>query len=192
MYTDIKRHCTAFQKHKRVARGTVLEVASAVKKYLEKKSDGEVLIFDDLSSAPVEIDLRGSAREVVKRLQEAADKANTKVSGPGRPKLGVVSREISLLPRHWEWLSLQPSGASATLRRLVEETQKKNLPQDQMRQAQTATYKFMHAVAGDLPHYEEALRALFASDKKAFTKCIATWPKDIVAHIEKLAADRRP
>jgi hypothetical protein len=111
----------------------------------------------------------------------------TKKTGPGRPKLGVTAKEVTLLPDHWEWLARQPGGASVTLRKLVEEAKKKNQAKDLVRQAQDAAYKFMTVMAGDLPQYEEALRALYARDAKKLEKMAASWPKDIREHALKLA-----
>lgn len=184
------RTCIAFAGQKRIAQGPILEVAARVKKHLQKSSADPVLIFDDLSSAAVEIDFRGTVDAVLRRLESEVeeDSAVTKPSGPGRPKLGVVSREISLLPRHWEWLSRQSGGASVTLRKLVEDAKKKNLAQDLQRQAQEATHKFMSAMAGNLPQFEEALRALYANNAKVFKELTNAWPKDIREHALKLSA----
>lgn len=102
--------------------------------------------------------------------------------GPGRPKLGVVSREVTLLPRHWDWLSAQPGGASVTLRKLVEAARRENSGKDRTRRAQEITYRFMNAVGGDLPGYEEALRALYAPDAERFAALLADWPADIREH----------
>jgi hypothetical protein len=141
----------------------------------------------------VELDLRGTVQQVLKRLAKsapiAADATETpeKPAGPGRPKLGVVFREIGLLPRHWDWLALQPGGASVTLRKLVEDAKKKSTPQDEIRRAQNATHKFMSAMAGDLPGFEEALRALYAPDRARFNAQVSAWPKDVRDHAKRLS-----
>lgn len=185
MTPQSNRPCTAFANNKIIATGDIQEVALKVKSFLNDNK-GNVLIFDDTTSAQIELDLRGTTEAVARRLEKALEPEEKK-SGPGRPKLGVISKEITLLPQHWEWLALQPGGASVTLRKLIEEAKKKNAHKDQLRQAQEATYKFMHAMAGDLPDYEEALRALYAGDEKKFEKMIATWPADIKKHTGKLA-----
>ncbi|MEK2688043.1 DUF2239 family protein [Bdellovibrio sp. GT3] len=182
MSHNLDRTCTAFAGHKEIASGDVVEVATKVKKYLKDNAKENVLIFDDVTSALVELDLRGTVESVSRRYETLVAEAEEKKCGPGRPKLGVVSKEVTLLPQHWEWLALQPGGASVTLRKLIEEAKKKNFAKDQIRQAQDAVYKFMHAVAGDLPNYEEALRAMYAYDTKKFKKMIADWPKDIQEH----------
>lgn len=179
--------CTAFAAHKKIASGPVLEVAGKVKRYQDKHPDEQILIFDDSSSQQVELDLRGTVADVLGRISVKQD-ADQEKSGPGRPRLGVVSREIGLLPRHWDWLALQPGGASVTLRKLVEEARKQNQGKDAIRQSQNAAYKFMSAMAGDLPHFEEASRAFFAKNKPLFETLTAGWPKDIREHTLKVGA----
>ena len=89
--------------------------------------------------------------------------------GPGRPKLGVVAREITLLPRHWEWLAQQTGGASVAIRKLVDEARRATATTAiASASAQEAAYRFMSAMAGNLPHFEEAIRALFADDPRRF------------------------
>ncbi len=185
MEAQLNRPCTAFADYKKIASGSLDEVIVKTKKFLSKNSKKNVLIFDDLTSTQIEIDLRGTTEAVLSRLPKDPDPAIT--TGPGRPKLGVVSKEISLLPRHWEWLALQNGGASATLRKLVEEAKKNNQAQDKIRQSQLATHKFMSALAGDLALFEEALRALYAKDQKSFEHLIAAWPKDLSDHIQKIS-----
>lgn len=175
----------AFAGTNKIASGFLKDVAGKVKAHLQSDSKSNILIFDDNTSRQVEIDLRGSLDSVLKRL-ETPEAPETKI-GPGRPKLGVISKEITLLPHHWEWLGAQPGGASVTLRKLVEDAKKKNSTRDQLRNAQEATYKFMLVMAGDLENYEEALRALYAKDSDKFSKQIKTWPKDVRTHITKLA-----
>ncbi len=188
MEPNMQRTCTAFAGTKMVASGDIQHVAVKVKKYLKDDGKENVLIFDDVTSALVELDLRGSLEAVAKRFESLAEPEDKK-NGPGRPKLGVVSKEVTLLPQHWEWLALQPGGASVTLRKLIEEAKKKNFAKDQIRQSQDAVYRFMHAMAGDLPNYEEALRAMYAYDSKKFKKMIADWPKDIQEHTLKVGRE---
>jgi hypothetical protein len=177
--------CTAFAGHRKIAAGSVAEVAAKVKRYHDKHPEASILVFDDGTSQQVELDLRGSVEDVLRRLPKE-DTAAVEKSGPGRPKLGVISREIGLLPRHWEWLALQPGGASVTLRRLVDEARKQNRTKDAMRQSQNAAYKFMSAMAGDLPHFEEASRAFFAKKRDLFETLCAAWPQDVREHILKI------
>ena len=173
--------CTAFAGTTCIAKGTTREVATKVKKHLDAHPEEHILVFDDVTSGLVEIDFRGSLADVITRLPDESNQKSEK-SGPGRPKLGVVSREIGLLPRHWEWLALQPGGASVTLRKLVEDAKKLNRDKDKIRQSQNSAYKFMSAMAGDLVHFEEATRAFFASNRSLFETLTAGWPKDLREH----------
>lgn len=167
---------------KLIAAGSLADVAVESKKFLSKHPRASVLVFDD-ASKQIEIDFRGTVEEVRERLKVPI----AAPAGPGRPKLGVVAKEVTLLPAHWEWLASQPGGASVTLRKLVDAAKKKNSARDEIRQAQESTYRFMTVMAGDLPNYEEALRALYAKDKSKFKKLIKDWPKDIQEHATKLA-----
>ncbi|MFL5815400.1 MAG: DUF2239 family protein [Bdellovibrionia bacterium] len=182
--------CSAFAGHKRIAHGALAEVALKVKDYLERHKDSSILVFDDASAKPIDLDLRGNARTITQRYQVVADDEiqPEKKSGPGRPKLGVIAREVTLLPRHWDWLASQPGGASVTLRKLVEEAKAKNHKRDQIRLAQEAAHRFMSALAGDLPGYEEALRAFYAKKFETFSKLIDSWPKDVRDYVQQLAA----
>ncbi|MGF6226632.1 hypothetical protein QFZ27_000587 [Inquilinus ginsengisoli] len=180
--------CTAFQGTRRIASGPLAEVALAVKRAADRGDT--VLVFDDATSRPVELDLRGSEAEVLARLPApaVAETQSDAPRGPGRPKLGVVAREVTLLPRHWDWLAGQPGGASVTLRRLVEEARRAGEGRDRLRQAQEAAYRFMAAMAGDRPGFEEAARALFAPDRDRFAALTEDWPVDIRDHARRLAA----
>jgi hypothetical protein len=101
--------------------------------------------------------------------------------------LGVVAKEVTLLPRHWDWLNLQPGGASVALRKLVEEARRTSGHHDRVRAAQESAYRFMSAVAGNLSGFEEAARALFAYDRRRFSQMIAAWPDDVRDYAVRLA-----
>lgn len=196
MYTQIAETCIAFDGNRLVAKGAVLDVVRKVKAHVDRKEDASVLIFDAVTSKIVELDLRGTmddaVRSVETRLAHAGLPSGEVLEehrGPGRPKLGVISREVTLLPRHWEWLEKQPGSASVTLRKLVEEARKRNLDKDRMRIAQEAAYRFMNAMAGDQRGFEEALRALYAGDRERFAAQISAWPVGIREHTEILALD---
>ena len=191
----VSKACIAFEGHRCVAKGEIRHVAEEVKKLLDTLPESIVTVFDTVSSRIVELDLRGSVEDLRQRLAaqeeeqiQAAAQAEKEHRGPGRPKLGVVSREVGLLPRHWEWLRVQPGGASAALRRLIEEARKNSRGKDAVRAAQESAYRFMSTMAGDLPGYEEALRALYAKDSARFEQCIAGWPEDVRRHSTELAA----
>ncbi|HEY0465406.1 MAG TPA: DUF2239 family protein, partial [Polyangiaceae bacterium] len=143
-----------------------------------------LLIFEDRSGRQLDFDLSGSLDDVLARALPPPPR-----SGPGRPKLGVVSREVSLLPRHWEWLEAQPQGISASLRRLVEEARKRDPDEQRARKGREALNRFMTAIAGNRANFEEATRALFASDHARFEELIADWPEDIRAHLLRVLED---
>lgn len=177
--------CIAFAGQKKIADGPLTDVAASVKRYMDAHPEETLLVFDASSSASIELDLRGSLEDVISRIRPP-DGGLKEKSGPGRPKLGVISREIGLLPRHWDWLALQPGGASVTLRKLVEEARKQNTSKDRIRASQNAAYKFMSAMAGNLPHFEEASRAFFAKNKALFETLTAAWPRDLREHALRL------
>ena len=185
--------CTAFEGHRSVASGALSDVVAATKAVLDQGGSLPVLIFDDATSELVEIDFRGSLSKVLGRLPKAVavpepEPEPGEPRGRGRPKLGVTAREVTLLPRHWEWLNAQPGGASVALRRLVEKARTANEGRDRVRRAQEVCYKFMSAMAGDMPGFEEASRALFAGNAAGFDDRISAWPAGVRDHLRKLAA----
>lgn len=182
----------AFDGDRGIAAGDLREVARAAKQALDRHSDIAVLIFDGTSSNAVDLDFRGSVDDVLARLPAAekiadAEPAPPANRGPGRPKLGVVAREITLLPRHWEWLARQRGGASVAIRKLVDDARRGSEDKDRIREAQEAAYRFMSAMAGNKPHFEEAIRALFAPNPQRFGELIAGWPADVRDHAARLA-----
>jgi hypothetical protein len=181
----------AFEGDRRIAAGELRDVARAAKEVLNRRKDAPILVFDGVTSGPVEIDFRGTVADIQARLPEAAgaaaDAGPSAPRGPGRPKLGVVAREVTLLPRHWEWLAQQRGGASVALRKLVDAARRTGEDGDRIRRAQEATYRFMSAMGGNKPHYEDAIRALFANDPARFEKLIAAWPADVRDHTHILA-----
>jgi len=188
------KHCIAFSDNSCIASGELSQVASKAKALLDQEPHAQLLIFDSISSHPIEIDFRGTSSEVLERLPkpavatQVASEASEASRGPGRPKLGVIGREVTLLPRHWDWLSSQPGGASVVLRKLVEEAKRANDDGDRLRLARESSYRFMSAVAGDRVGFEDAVRALFAGDQKRFDGLIAAWPEDIRDHLNNLAS----
>lgn len=186
----------AFDGNRRIASGALRDVARAAKETLERRPEAQVLVFDGRSGGPIDIDFRGTADDVLARLPTAADNGPAATGaepelppsrGPGRPKLGVVAREITLLPRHWEWLAQQSGGASVAIRKLVEDARRSGEDRDRLREAQEAAYRFISAMAGNAPHYEDAIRALFANDPAGFEKLIGEWPEDVRAHAATFA-----
>jgi len=171
---------TAFMGDRLASRGTYAEVARALAAAGEPQAP--VLVFDDATGAPVDAPPRPEHAALLARAGDGAARAT-----PGRPRLGVVAREVTLLPRHWEWLASQPGGASAALRRLVDQARKSSEKADERRQASERSYRFMSAIAGQRPGFEEAARALFAADAPAFAARTARWPRDVRAHLSELA-----
>ena len=177
--------CTAFLGARRVAFGTYDEVAQALASL--DLSAGGLLVFDDVTGAQVDHPWPAGYPSVpVETATRAAPAASPQV---GRPRMGVVAREVTLLPRHWEWLAQQPGGASAALRRLVEDARRSHAGRDGWRQAKERAYRFMSAIAGGFAGFEDASRALFAQDADAFARSIAGWPPDVQAHLAWLARD---
>lgn len=204
MSAILSKPSTAFEGSRRLLSGPLIEVALAVKTAVEKGSSNPFLVFDDATGRVIDLDLRGTKSDIIETLcrsprtfvgRYAPDRTKpsgheedaSEPRGRGRPKLGVVAREVTLLPRQWEWLATQPGGASAALRRLVDEAKRNGIPRQQRRAAQEAAYQFMLAIAGDMPGYEEATRALFADNRSTLAHCIADWPEDVRAHVLRLA-----
>ncbi len=160
-------------------------MALAAKKAIDRGAQQPILIYNDSTGRAIDIDTRGGDSEVLARLAQPAPPGRPR--GRGRPRLGVIAREITLLPRHWQWLAAQPGGASVAIRKLVETARRANHEQDTTRQRQEAAYHFMSAMAGNLPNFEEAARALFALDRTRFSELIQSWPADIRDHAFKLA-----
>lgn len=165
---------TAFLDMQRLATGTLADVAIAV------RAAPGALVFADVDGRVVDIDTRGTEAEIRARLTPPAPQRRR-----GRPSLGVQPREVTLLPRHWDWLARQPGGASAALRRIVDAARRN--PESEARAAREASYRFMAAIAGDLQGYEEALRALFAGDDAAMVAQMAAWPGDVRDYALRLA-----
>ncbi|WP_448099303.1 DUF2239 family protein [Luteibacter yeojuensis] len=176
---------TAFLDHRRLAAGSLAVVAERCKIVLDGDPGATPLVYDDSTGRPVDIDYRGTVHDVLARLP-GSDPAMKR--GPGRPKLGVVAREVTLLPRHWEWLASQPGGASVALRRLVEAASRDGAPADRVRQARESVDRIMLALAGNLPGYEEASRAFHRHEAERFETLIHEWPEDVRDYVHGLAS----
>lgn len=189
---------TGFLGQRRLLSGPLSMVALAAKRATEGVIEAPVLIFDDHTGRQVDIDTRGTEEEIQARyatasspMEDIAETSSSLPRGRGRPKLGVVAREVTLLPRHWEWLASQPGGPSVALRKLVEAARRAKSEQDKIRERQERAYHFMAAMVGDMPGFEEAVRALFANESAKFGELIADWPSDIRDHAMQLAFARR-
>ncbi len=199
---------TCFDGFRRVATGDLLTVAPMLQRAHADPTPGPVLLFDDTTGRTLDIDTRGSEEQLLARLAGVlAAEPGTRsgrgrpavpadpdtptphevAGGPrgrGRPKLGVVAREVTLLPRHWDWLATQRGGASVALRKLVEQARRADTDDTGARHERA--YHFMSALAGDLPGFEEAIRALFANDRPRLEALLAHWPADVRAHALRL------
>ena len=204
---------TAFRGHELLATGALRDVARVVWRAVKDAESnlGTVLVFDDATGRVVDLEMRGDERamlahvDVMLRMSQTAlvqtndephDEPNGATSGEsvdpvprprGRPKLGVVAREITLLPRHWEWLATQPGGASVALRKLVDTARRTTTNEDRTKAARDVAYRFMNAMAGDLSQFEEVIRALYRGDDARFHELVAEWPRDIAAYSAQLA-----
>jgi uncharacterized protein len=180
---DSEQTFSAFKGQSMIASGSLEKVLPELKKRFDADKSVMMLIFDDATGKQVDFDLRGNEAQVLARALPGQR------TGPGRPKLGVVSREISLLPRHWEWLEEQPNGASAALRRLVDEARRREQGRQRVRLALDAAARFMSAMAGNLPGFEEATRALYAKDRSQLESLTSKWPRDVRKHMLQLVGD---
>jgi len=195
MVEHTSQELIAFAGSQLIAGGPTVEVGLAVKRVAEAHGTEPIVVLDAATSRPVDLDLEGSEEQVRAKLEArargAARAAETGQRGPGRPRLGVVSREVTLLPRHWEWLGEQPGGASAALRRLVEEARRSRSRKEQARRSQEAAFRFMNVVAGDLPGFEEAARSLYRRDWERLDSLVGPWPQDVRDHARRLIATVR-
>jgi uncharacterized protein len=201
----LSKPCTAFEGNRVLLSGPLIEVVLAVKTATERGAPEAVLTFDDATGRVMDFDLRGTKADVIERLSRSpppeksgrpssrhgalptASENPSEPRGRGRPKLGVIGREVTLLPRHWEWLAAQSGGASVALRRLVEEARRSGGAMQKTRAAQERAYHFMSAMAGNLPGFEEAARALFADDRIRFEQQMSNWPEDVRGYATRLA-----
>jgi len=195
---DLSTRLIAFSGEKCVAEGNPEQVVTYLKSLIEKQPESQLLVLNAVTSRIIELDFRDSPATILANQFRPAEEAavapasignsvEVQKRGRGRPKLGVVSREVTLMPRHWDWLSNQTGGASVALRRLVEQARHSNEGKDKRRAAQNSAYRFMTVLAGDAPGYEEAIRSLYADDMQGLLKNIASWPPDVAIHAELLA-----
>lgn len=175
---------TLFFGARRLAQGDLQAVAEAAHAALSEGGNAP-LVFSDLTGRVVDLDLRGSLADISARY--ATVEPLPPKAARGRPKLGVVAREVTLLPRHWDWLTAQQGGASAALRRLVDQARREGVDSGRRRVAQEAAHRVMTTLAGDLPHYEDALRAFYADDAEQFNELTSSWPADIGDYIRSYA-----
>lgn len=190
MDQTITPNYTAFLEGRRLAAGSLREVAVAVLRAQSTQPERYPLVFNDVDGKTVDLDLRGGEDDVAARYAVAPTAQPAQApKGRGRPKLGVVAREVTLLPEHWDWLATQPGGASVALRKLVHEARRNAGGRDHARQARDRAYHAMSTLAGDLAGFEEASRALFAGDEDRLATHMAAWPHDVKAYVLQLLAE---
>lgn len=186
------RRATAFLDGALLSAGDLARVAAAV---WEHGAPG-VVVLDDATGRTVDLDLRGGPEALQARYAAASEDEPVPTGPghpkpghpkPGRPKLGVTAREVTLLPRHWDWLATQRGGASATLRRLIEEARRSTSDADRRAAARDAAYRAMSTLAGDRPGFEEASRRLFAGDLDGLAAVAALWPPAVADYVLRLA-----
>jgi len=177
---DQTTNMTVFMGQQVLVNGSTEDVLKVLKSRYELQDYSPVLVFEDATGNQMDFDLRGSMEEVLLRAGQSSSRSR------GRPSLGVASREISLFPRHWEWLESQPRGVSATLRLLVEQERKRNPGAQERRRLQDAANRFLTAMAGNLPNYEEVTRALYADDHERLKILMADWPAGIRNFVHRL------
>jgi uncharacterized protein len=179
---------TIFVGTTRVAQAAQPYAGAIVRQLLRDDPTARLLVFEDGTGRQVDLDLREETPPPLVVDDPAKDEAR----GRGRPKLGVVPREVTLLPRHWDWLNSQPGGASVALRKLVEQARRDQADSDRRREAREAAYRFISALAGDFPRFEDASRALFAGDRALFIERTRDWPGDVAAYARWLAFPGAP
>jgi hypothetical protein len=202
METEKIKHYTGFYGNRCIGAGVLEKVVRLAKPIVDRREATPVMIFDDDNGESLEVDYRGKIDDIIRRLNqyrageenEPSDNAAAQVvkRGPGRPRLGVVAREVTLLPRHWQWLNRQPGGASVALRRLVDQARHAHRVLDAVRLSREAAYRFISVTAGNEVGFEEANRALFAGNREGFEKFSASWPTDIQNYALKLAEPSFP
>ncbi|MGH9590078.1 MAG: DUF2239 family protein [Terracidiphilus sp.] len=184
---DPARRYTAFLNDRIVTSGPLEQVLPKLKAIFNRNRGALFLVFDDETGKPTDFNLSGTLLEILKR-----ECHNPEPGGPGRPRLGVVSREITLLPRQWEWLELQPNGASAAVRRLIDSARKNETAQMRKQRAIHATGRVLTAIAGNYPDYEEASRALYRGENARFAKLMDAWPRDVRNYALRLSRSHGP
>ncbi len=186
---------TLFRNNTLVANGDMADIKASILAVNERFPEGTYLCFNDLTGEYVDVDFHTEkSTKPLKKQTELkrgrpsflkAPRAKTKKAG--RPSLGVVAREVTLLPRHWKWLNSQSSSASSALRELIDETIRTGRNPLEARNAMARADKFMSTALGDQPGYEEASRALYRADKETFYKLIEAWPNDLKNYVKQLS-----
>ena len=169
---------SAIQDQNLIVMGELPVVLKEIKLFLDQGGCEPVLIFDHTDGRQWDFNFQGTLEEVLSRAIVPEDD-NCNKPGPGRPRLGIVSREVTLLPRHWDWLEQQPGKASGTLRRLVEDAMKHPSDDFIIRQKQEALGRIISSVGGNLIGFEDFLRILHRKEWNKVEEVIKEWPLGI-------------
>ena len=187
MRTDVatKDTFSAYGPTSCIGQGELTDVALAAHRFLRTHPDQSALILQDSTCQIIDLDLSGDEA----LLERKANHYPIRSQAPVPDSKDPITGEITLLPRHWQWLAEQGGNASATLRRLIDEARRdpKQKADNECRRRQQLTYRFCQALCGDFQGYEDALRALYAADKDSFKTHISTWPADFALRAEALA-----
>ncbi len=170
---------TSFAGHKHLATGDLKTLLTDTYAFIKQHGEEGILIIDNQSGRQLDFNFHGSLEDLLSTALPPEPK-----KGPGRPRLGVVNGEISLLPRHWEWLQRQPQSASGTIRRLIETAIKNTSPEEKVKETVDAAGKFLWIIGGNLPDFEEASRAIYAQKWHILDAVTAAWPEDIRNHLD--------
>ncbi len=172
---------SAFLEDELIAQGPRAVVTRRIEERYPASDFSRIRVFDDATGRVTDLDYWDASADAP---AEAAPASPPR--GRGRPKLGVVSREVTLLPRHWDWLAAQRGGASATIRRLIEDARKRRSETLTAAEAREGVHRFLTEMAGDREGYEEALRALYRSDIAGVRAIADAWPEDIRRYLNRL------
>lgn len=176
---------TAFASCKQIAFGECAQVLAQIGS-MTFPQDTSIRVFGDETGECLDFDLR--VKVLTKSAMGKSALSTSVVRSMGRPRLEVVAGEVPLLPRHWEQFDRQPGGTSVALRRMVDEGRKIGQGRDSVRAPRETACRSMRNMAGALPGYEHAARALFRGNKALFEKAVAHWPADFGAQRSKPTA----
>lgn len=186
--------CTAFSGVTRIASGELRHVAMKAKQAHDAHPGRLLRVFGDAGAALIELPLDLPAADLLRLIEQSEPSAEGVAAArprrrPGRPRLGVVPREVTLLPQHWDWLSVQPGGASLALRRLIDAARLADPSLDRRHAAQEATYRFLDTLSDCGPAFGDIARALYAGEAGRFESLLLRWPEDVREHALWLATD---
>lgn len=185
LQTSSRLTFTVFAGETRLAGGNPADVARAIKAVLQGGERRILRVFRDHDAMPATFDATLDVDAISNALLETRGGSGRR--GQGRPRLGVFAREVTLLPRHWAWLSAQPGGASVTLRKLVDAASHAPFADREERPEAAGLDRFVTAMASMLPWNKEALRAFMLGEEERFVAISENWPADLRDYARQLA-----